>query len=314
MKVLVTGGAGFIGSNLVEELANRGEEVVVLDNFHTGNRKNLEGIDVEMVRGDVSQIFHLASKIGKVDVIFHQGIFSSSPMYKRNPMLVADAIRGMIALLEFAKKNQSPVIFASTSSIYNGHRPPHREDMVPLVTDYYTEARYAMERIAELYWKLHNVRGVALRYFSVYGPREEYKGKYANIVSQFLWSIMRDKPPVVFGDGTQTRDFIYVGDVVRANLLSMEKLFNGEIGFDVFNVGTGKSTSFNEVVELINRKLGKNITPVYAENPIKNYVMHTLADTEKAEKMLGFKARIELEKGLDMIVKYYTRKGVPEVD
>ena len=119
---------------------------------------------------------------------------------------------------------------------------------------------------------------------------------------------------MIFGDGTQTRDFIYVEDVVRANLLSMEKLFNGEIGFDVFNVGTGKSTSFNEVVELINRKLGKNITPVYVENPIKNYVMHTLADTEKAEKMLGFKARIELEKGLDMIVKYYRRKGVPEVD
>jgi len=164
-------------------------------------------------------------------------------------------------------------------------------------SDFYTEGRYAMERIAEVYNKLYGLKCIVLRLFSVYGPREEYKGKYANLVSQFLWSINKDEQPIIFGDGTQTRDFIWVKDVVKAYLLAMEK----DIDFDVFNVGTGKNYSLNEVVEIINKTLGKNVKPKYVENPIKNYVFHTLADTTKAENVLKFKAKVSLEDGIKIL-------------
>ncbi|RLG97638.1 nucleoside-diphosphate sugar epimerase, partial [Candidatus Bathyarchaeota archaeon] len=209
----------------------------------------------------------------------------------------------MITILEYAKKTGCKVIYASSSSIYNGNKVPYREDMPIYVTDYYTECRYSMERLAKLYNILHGVKSVGMRFFSIYGPKEEYKGRYANIVSQFLWSMLKDEPPVIFGDGSQTRDFTHVRDVVEALILAMEKDFECEI----FNVGTGVSHSFNEVVEILNRLLGKNIKPIYKPNPIKNYVYHTLADTRKAEKVLGFKARITLEEGLSELVRIYRR-------
>ena len=166
------------------------------------------------------------------------------------------------------------------------------------VTDFYTECRYAIERLAKLYNSLFGVKSVGLRFFSIYGPKEEFKKQYANIVSQFLWAMKRDESPVIFGDGTQTRDFTHVYDVVEALILAWKKDFECEI----FNVGTGVAHSFNEIVEILNRLLGKNIKPIYKPNPIKNYVYHTLADTSKAEKMLGFKAKISLEEGLRMLL------------
>ncbi len=171
------------------------------------------------------------------------------------------------------------------------------------VTDYYTECRYAIERLAKLYNMLFDVKSVGMRFFSIYGPKEEYKGKYANIVTQFLWSMLKDESPVIFGDGNQTRDFTYVTDVVEALILAMKKDFE----YEIFNVGTGVAHTFNEVVDLLNRLLGKNIQPVYRPNPIKNYVYHTLADTSKAEKVLGFKAKVNLEKGVSELIKIYKK-------
>ena len=162
------------------------------------------------------------------------------------------------------------------------------------VTDFYTECRYAIERLAKLYNLLFGVKSVGLRFFSIYGPKEKFKGQYANIVSQFLWAMQKDESPIIFGDGTQTRDFTHVYDVVNALLLAWKKDFECEI----FNVGTGVAYNFNEVVDLLNKILRKNIKPIYKPNPIKNYVYHTLADTTKAERMLGFKAKISLEEGL----------------
>jgi UDP-glucose 4-epimerase len=166
------------------------------------------------------------------------------------------------------------------------------------VTDYYTECRYAIERLAKLYNTLYGVESAGLRFFSVYGPKEECKGQYANIVSQFIWSMRNDEVPIIFGDGTQTRDFTHVYDVVDALILSMKKDFNCEI----FNVGTGTAYSFNNVIEILDRLLGKDMKPIYKPNPIKNYVYHTLADTTKAKKILGFKAKIKFEEGLKTII------------
>lgn len=295
MVVVVTGGCGFIGSNLVERLVKEGCSVVVFDSLHTGSLKNIEGLDVEFFNEPYNR---LAEIVPEAEVVFHLGIPSSSPMYRRNPELVGEAVNDAIRIFGYAKNVGCKVVYASSSSIYNGNKVPYREDMPVYVTDFYTECRYAIERMAKLYNILFGVKSVGLRFFSVYGPKEEYKKQYANIVSQFLWLMRRDEPPVIFGDGTQTRDFTHVYDVVDALILAWKKDFECEI----FNVGTGVAHSFNEVVEILNRLLGKNIKPIYKPNPIKNYVYHTLADTTKAERLLGFKAKITLEEGLGSLL------------
>lgn len=295
MDVLVTGGCGFIGSNLVDRLVKEGHSVTIFDNLSTGNLKNIEGLDARFFNKPYARLTDLAPHM---DVIFHIGIPSSSPMYKKNPNLVGEAVNDAIDILEYAKKERCRVVYASSSSIYNGNKVPYREDMPVYVTDYYTECRYAIERLAKLYSVLHGVRSVGLRFLSVYGPKEQYKGNYANMVSQFLWSLQKDEAPVIFGDGSQTRDFTHVSDVVDALILAWKK----EFGCEIFNVGTGRAYSFNQVVEILNRLLGKNVKPVYRPNPIKNYLDHTLADTSKAKKILGFKAKIALEEGLRALI------------
>jgi len=295
LVVVVTGGCGFIGSNLVESLVKEGYSVVVFDSLHTGSLKNIEGLDVEFFNEPYSKLPEL---VPEAEVVFHLGIPSSSPMYKRNPELVGEAVNDAVRILEYAKAVGCKVIYASSSSIYNGNEVPYREDMPIYVKDFYTECRYAIERLARLYNVLFGVKSVGLRFFSIYGPKEEHKKQYANIVSQFLWAMQKDEPPIIFGDGTQTRDFTHVYDVVEALILAWKKEFECEI----FNVGTGVAHSFNEVIDLINKLLGKHIKPIYRPNPIKNYVYHTLADTTKAERMLGFKAKISLEEGLRSLI------------
>ncbi len=300
-RFLVTGGAGFIGSNLVSELSKSGD-VLVIDNLHTGSESNLElnGNRVTFRKGDSKNISELDIVPEK---IFHLGIYSASPMYRDNPMLVGEVVNGMIGVLELARKVESNVVFASTSSIYNGIEPPHREDVIPGVTDFYTEARIGAERMSELYNKLHEVNVAAMRFFSVYGYHEEAKKGYANLATQFLNNIMKGEQPVIYGDGTQRRDFVFVTDVVDALIKASEIK-----GYDVFNVGYGKNYSLLELVEMINSTLGTRVEPKFIEMPVKNYVMETLADTSKAEKALGFKAKIGLPEGLRKIADYYGKK------
>lgn len=296
MSILVTGGAGFIGSNLVEALLADGQDVAVLDNMHTGSPANLEGLEgsLKLIRASCND---LPSLDLQPEQIYHLGIPSSSPMYKANPFLMGEAINGFISVLELARKRGSRLVYASSSSLYSGLLPPHREDMTIQVTDYYTEARLAMERLAELYHRLYAVSSAGMRFFSVYGPREESKKQYANMVSQFLWQMRRGEEPVIYGDGGQTRDFTHVYDVVRALRLAMTSDYQG-----ILNVGTGRAHSFNEVIGMINAQLGTDIKQKYIENPIKNYVRDTLADTSKCREVLGFQARISLEEGIRRLV------------
>jgi UDP-glucose 4-epimerase len=295
MEAVVTGGCGFIGSNLVERLLSEGNTVKIFDNLSTGNTNNLKGLGVKIFNEPYSKI---SSLVQEPDIIFHLGIPSSSPMYRKNPRLVGEAINDAITIFEYAKNSECKVVYASSSSLYNKNKPPYSEDMPIFVTDYYTECRYAIERLAELYNTLYEVKSVGLRFFSVYGSRERYKGKYANIITQFLWEILKNEQLVIFGDGNQTRDFIYIEDVVEALILAKEKDFKCEI----FNVGTGIAHSFNQIINILNESLGKNIKPFYKPNPIKNYVYNTLADTTKAEKNLGFKAKISLKQGITRLI------------
>ena len=303
-KVLVTGGAGFVGSNLVGELAN-GNKVLVLDNMHTGVVTNIDQYmdRIELRTLDTEDIFQVDFA---PDVIFHLGMYSSTPMYKENRNLVHKVVDGTIQVLEFAKRHNANVVLASSSSIYNGHPVPQHEEMVPKVTDFYTEARLYAERLTELYSKIFGLRAVCLRFFSVYGPGERSKGRFANLVSQFMWDLEEGRNPVIYGDGTQTRDFIYVKDVVRACILGAESDRSG-----VYNVGTGRSHSINDMLEMVMTHLGKRLDPVHVDLPVSNYVMHTQADTKKSKKELGFSAKYSLDEGLSLLLSERMQKVRP---
>jgi UDP-glucose 4-epimerase len=295
-NVLVTGGAGFIGSNLIKELVGD-NKIFILDNLNTGNVINIDPFmdKVQLQVLDTEDIFQVDFA---PHVIFHLGMYSSTPMYKENRNLVRKVVDGTLQVLEFAKRHNSRVVLASSSSIYNGHDVPQREDMVPLVTDFYTEARLSAERLTELYTKMFGLRTIGLRFFSVYGPGERSKGRYANLVSQFMWDLQEGRSPVVYGDGEQTRDFIYVKDVVNALVLAARSEKDG-----IYNVGTGISYSVNEMLEKLMQAMGKHAEPVHMETPVSNYVMHTQADMTKAERELGFKAKYTLDEGIREVIR-----------
>lgn len=303
MYALVTGGAGFIGSNLCSALLSQGYGVTCIDNLHTGSLDNIAAF-----RSNPKFSFHQADSgqvgglgLEKPDVILHNGIYSSSPMYKEDPRRFASVLDEFIRLLEYGRARDVPLVFASSSSLYNGIPPPHTEDLPIRVSDYYTEGRFAMERLAELYHALYGMKVIALRYFSVYGPNERSKGPYANLISQFLWALMKNEAPIIYGDGSQTRDFIHVEDVVRANLLAAQS----RTRFGVFNVGTGHSISINDMLAILQTGTGKKIAAKYVPNSIRNYVAHTQADTRKAEKELGFRAKVKLEEGIERLIAHY---------
>ncbi len=289
---IVTGGLGFIGANLVRELMRKGNEVIIIDSLHTGSLKKLPD-GVRFIKGRSGDVTKVKDR---VDGVFHLGMYSSSPMYREDRRLVTQVVEDAIEVLEYCKENGVKLVYASTSSIYNGNPLPWREDMPIFVTDFYTEARYYLERLAQLYGDMYGVESVGLRLFSVYGEGEESKGRYANVLTQMVWAKLKEEPFEVYGDGTQTRDLIYVGDVVRAFLLAMESDVQG-----IFNVGFGREVSFNEMARLT------GVRVKYVENKIKNYVMRTLADTTKAEEVLGFRAQVPVEQGVRILERYYSK-------
>ena len=299
MATVVTGGAGFIGSNLVRRLIKDGNNVTVIDNLHTGSKENLTGVNVNFINANSGDgVKQLKERVEKM---FHQGVYSSSPMYKNDPTLLGKVVDEFIKVLEYCRKNETKLVFASTSSMYGGYEPPHNEKLEVRVTDYYTEGRYYFERLAELYHKLYGMNIVGLRYFSVYGPYEQAKKQYANLITQFLWDMKQGKSPVVYGDGEQKRDFTYVDDIVEGNLLAMNSKKHGN-----YNLGTGVTTTVNDMIKILNQKMNTNIEPKYIENKVKNYVTVTRADTSKSERELGFRAKISLEKGIEKIIQFYS--------
>lgn len=300
MKFLVTGGAGFIGSNLAETLAKKGDEVIVVDNLSTGSLDNIAGFKdrIKFIKTGAIDVLSLDGARG-IDGIYHLGIPSTTMLYRNDPLLVGSAINEFIKILELAKRENCKLVYASSSSVYNGNKPPFTEDMPVYVKDLYTEARYAMERLASLYNDFYGVKSIGFRFFSVYGPREEAKKDFANLVSQFLWAMKKGEPPLIYGDGRQTRDFTYVADIVNGFMAGMES----DIDFDVFNLGTSRYYSLNELVAFLNQALQTNIKAAYRENPLKNYVFETQADVTKVKNRLGWEAGVSLEEGIKKILR-----------
>ena len=298
-KYIVTGGAGFIGSNLVHDLVSKGHDVIVVDSMQTGSRELLRGLKVEIHEMPFHEFYRKGGWKG-IDGIYHLGKPSASPMYRESRDRLLESVQGSVAALEMAREVGVKLVAASTSSVYNGLHPPHREDMATGPTDFYSEARIFEERNASVYELLYGVKWNEMRFFSVYGPGEQFKKGYANLVTQFLWAARRGEQPVIYGDGEQKRDFVYVADVVNALELAMKSEHSG-----IYNVGTGVSYALNQAVKMIEDELGVKVMPRYVPNPIKNYVMETQASTEKAERNLGFRAGMGLREGIRLIAQHY---------
>jgi UDP-glucose 4-epimerase len=300
VKVLVTGGEGFIGSNLVRALLERGDDVRVLDNFSTGNRGNLTEItdDVEIVEGELRSYERVHNAVRGVDLVFHLGALGSVPRSVQDPLTSgAVNVEGTLNVLLAARdEGVRRVVFASSSSVY-GNQPelPLKESMAPDPISPYGVAKLAAERYCVSFTRVyHSFETVVLRYFNVFGPRQDPRSQYAAVVPLFITAIAAGEPVTVFDDGEQSRDFTYVDNVVAANLLAGDA--EGASG-RIFNISGGSPTSVNQLAETIGGLLGKNPECEYLP-PRPGDLRDSWADVSAARDGLGFDPSVSLEEGL----------------
>ena len=300
-RLLVTGGAGFIGANLANHLAPD-NEVLALDDCYLGTPENLND-DVEFVERSVLE----DDLPTDVDVVFHLAALSSYTMHEEDPQRGARVnVEGFVNVVDQARQDGcETVVYASTSSIYGSRTEPSSESMAVEANTAYEASKLARERYAEYFHNHSRMTLAGLRYFSVYQGyegAEGHKGEYANVIAQFADDIAHGRSPTLYGDGTQSRDFTHVSDVVRATVLAAKFELQG-----VYNVGTGKQYTFNTVVDLLNEELEADIKPEYVENPISEdvYVHDTLADDSKFREATGWEPDLRFEEGLRQVCKPY---------
>lgn len=292
LRAIVTGGAGFIGSNLVLELERRyGAKVVVIDNFLTGNFRNLDGFKGDLIAEDVENPAWCRKLDGrKFDAIFHLASITDTTIHDQRKMM--SNVEGMRVILEFARAREIPVVYASSAAVYGNGPAPNRESQTPQPANIYGFSKLIMENLAAEYAR--HVRVVGLRYFNVYGPRESFKGAAASMVYQLARQIQSGKRPRIFKFGEHKRDFVYVKDVVDLTIAALRSPES-----TVLNIGTGRATTFNEVIAALNTALGTNYEPDYFDNPYTAfYQNHTEADTSRLKTLLGVSARYDINTGV----------------
>ena len=305
-KALVTGGAGFIGSHLVDALLSEECAVTVLDNLSTGRLSNLEHIidRITFYRGDLRNQEILNNAAKDCDIIFHQAAVVSVPSTVDDPVDSAMVNEmGTLLVLEAARKNNiKKVVLASSCAVY-GDDPdiPKHENMTPNPKSPYAVQKLSGEFYARLYFDLFGLEPVCLRYFNVYGPRQDPSSSYSGVISIFMTKASSNKTPVIYGDGNQYRDFVFVKDVVRFNLLAASE--DEAIG-KTFNVGTGTVTRINRLWEMIQRLEGFNIEPEY-ERARPGDIRESVASIDYAKKTLGFEPEVSFEKGLKETFNWY---------
>lgn len=302
-KYLVTGGSGFIGSHLVRALLQQGAFVRVLDNFSTGRRENLNGLKVEMLEGDIRDAAKAAEAVSGIDVIFHEAAFVSVPQSMEDPLPCFDINQhGTEILLEAARKaSVGRVVLASSAAVYGDSELMPLDETVPLRPfSPYAVSKRVDELYAEMYTRSFGLDVVALRYFNVYGPRQRPDSMYAAAVPIFARRLIDGKPITIYGDGGQTRDLVYVGDIVRANLAASE---HAAAPGQIFNVCTGDETSVLDLVETMRSFFPGAPAPEFA--PARSGdIYRSIGNPAKAKNLLDFKAQTSLTDGLKAVVEW----------
>jgi len=303
-RVLVTGGAGFIGSNLVRALLERGDEVRVLDNFSTGNRANLEGLDVEIVEGELRSYERVHNSMRGVEIVYHLGALGSVPRSVQDPLTSSAVnVEGTLNVLLAARdEGVRRVVFSSSTSVYGSSRNlPTREDEPPDPISPYGVAKLAAERYCISFSRVYDsFESVVLRYFNVFGPRQSPFSQYAAVVPLFVTRIAAGEPVEIHGDGEQSRDFTYVGNVVDATIRA--GYAEGASG-EMFNVAAGAPASVNEIADTIGRILGKPVERRHLP-PRPGDIRDSWADLSKAERVLGYRPQVGLEEGLRRTIEH----------
>ena len=305
MAYLVTGGAGFIGSHIAEELIKRGDEVIVLDNMYSGRAENIAvNPKAVFVDGSILDTEILDSICTKYNIegIFHLAAVASVQKSIENPALVHEVnVTGTLNVLEAARKHGVRKVVLSASAAAYGDNPvfPKREDMIPEPLSPYAVSKIASEMYCKIYAELYDIQTVSLRYFNVFGPRQDPNGEYAAVIPKFTEKICAGESPTVFGDGEQTRDFVFVKDVARANILAMDSDVCG-----LFNIGTGVQTSLNNLAKMIMDAAGISVSMKY-EPARDGDVRYSVADISKAQTELGYAPEWDLADGIKETVEYF---------
>jgi len=304
-KTLITGGCGFIGSHLAEALVAEGVDVRVLDNFSSGKPENLKGFGsgIEVIRGDIRDPVALRDAVKGVDHIFHEAALVSVAVSVEQPdENDAINIRGTLNVLQAAREaNVKRVVLASSAAVY-GNNPelPKRETMLPEPESPYALGKLAGEYYLKLFSRLYGVETVSLRYFNVFGPRQDGTSMYSGVISRFVDDIRQGRAPTIFGDGGQTRDFVFVKDVVQANLLAMRTPSAGK--GEIFNVATGRQASLLQLWETLKTITGSTLAPQFREARAGD-IRHSLADISNIQRSLGYEPAFSLEDGLRALLE-----------
>jgi UDP-glucose 4-epimerase len=305
-KFLVTGGAGFIGSNITRRLVEQGCFVRVIDNLLTGRKSNLaDCIDrIEFIEADMGVPAVAADAVKDIDVVLHQGALPSVPKSVENPAAThrhcVDATMTMLIAARDAKVKR--FVFAASSSAY-GDTPtlPKTETMAACPLSPYAAAKLIGEYYCSVFWQCYGLETISLRYFNVFGPFQDPTSQYAAAIPAFVTAILKDEPPTVYGDGEQSRDFTYVDNVVEANLLAAGA---EETAGEVINIACGEAVTVNQIIHMINQIVGKNVKPVYTD-PRPGDVRHSLADISLARKIIGYKTIVPFRAGLEKAIQWY---------
>ncbi len=307
---LVTGGAGFIGSNLARALVARGDKVRVLDNFSSGRKENLVGLEdkIDLHTGDITDGFTVEQAMAGCDYVLHQAAIPSVPRSVDKPVETDRAnIFGTLQVLEAARKTGvKRVVFAASSSAY-GETPtlPKVETMAPDPLSPYAVSKLAGENYLRAYYLCYGLETVALRYFNVFGPYQDPKSEYAAVIPRFVTCALDGKSPTIFGDGQQSRDFCYIDNAVQANLLACTAK---DAPGKVFNVACGVRTTLLDVINALAKIVGKDIKPIHEPSRAGD-IKHSLADITRAKEVLGYTAPVSFEQGLQRCVDWYRAKA-----
>ncbi len=310
-KVLVTGGAGFIGSNLTEVLLKQGHLVRVLDNFLTGKRENLifdeAYSSLEIIEGDIRDLTVCQRATIDIEYVFHQAALPSVLRSVEDPLTSNSVnVEGTLNILLAARNaGVKRLIYASSSSVY-GDTPtlPKHEEMPPNPLSPYALQKYIGEQYCRLFFQLYGLEAVSLRYFNIFGPKQDPTSIYSAVIPRFIDALLEGRPPIIFGDGEQSRDFTYIDNVVQANLLAMSAAhLNGE----AINIACGKRTSLNQLLNFLKEIVGSKVSPIY-EEPRKGDVRHSLANIQKGKEILNYEPEVGIERGLRKTVEYFQKK------